>query len=1276
MPKTKSSNFIAAILLALLVSASARAGTLFADLTSNPPPVFDVSTIISDLRLYLNTDSGHVYSQYSNYPWEDRGPDLGGGNRGAVGQVLKQADGSEVMVFNFSNLRLTVRLDIIGSRPAVIMSPGNVLIDATVVVSAGGGAGAVGASTTAYRDFQGSSVPLPGPNGSSAAGTTGGGGGQGEGGVCLVTYYSWGWDWAFAGGGGGGGFVSAGENGGSGHTVNCSDGRVLRFAGGTGGEAYGAWNILSGGGAGGAGGTGTSWGGWQVGGGSGGNGGGAVLFVAGGDLIITANGSIHADGANAPYFDGGAGEGSGGGGAGGYVAFNIAGRWQNDGIISARGGNGSWGAVLHPGATAPASSRDQMGGEGSGGYVAVNPAVIVNTGTIDVSSGALGESPMGGKVLLDAGSIFNSGQITGATNTRNSSVVSTISVVAGTTVPGAPIIGTAIPANTSATVNFSAPNSNGGAAVTGYTVTASPGGSTATGSGSPITISGLANGTAYTFTVRAANANGSGSPSAVSNRVTPSTGPGAPTIGTVTPGDASATVSFTAPSDNGGSPIISYTVTAGSAGYGGSTSASGTASPITVGNLINGQPYTFTITATNANGTSGASAASNSVTPATLPSSPVVGKAIADNASASISFGTIVGQAITSYTASCAAGNASPITASGGNSPIMVMGLANGTAYACSITATNWVGTSGPSESVSVIPRTVPGAPTIGTATAVNGQATVTFTAPSDNGGSAITGYMVTSKPGNVIAYGSASPIKVSGLTNLTSYTFTVTASNAAGTSAASVASNSVAPQPTPGAPSMGAISQYGDGGAWVTFTAPADSGGSAITGYSVTCGSLAASGSASPIAVWGLTNGMTYSCSVAATNAFGTGAISAAMNIVGFVQAGTSTGGSPGGPGTPGAPTNFSIDIGNGRVTLGFTAPSSSGSSSIVGYTANCSSASASSSASGSASPITVTGLTNGATYNCSVAAINAAGTGTAATIPVSIMPRGAPGAPTGVSAIAGNTSAAVSFAPPVDNGGSAIQNYTVISSPGNLIGRGTASPITVSGLSNGTSYTFNVTATNAWNVGATSPASNSVTPAAPGSTTINVFAGWNLVGIGVSAALDVATAFGDATKVVTVWKWDAASSKWAFYTPSLLGPALNNYASGKGYELLSTINAGEGFWVNASQAFGVQLSAGTSVMSADFTSGGSKPLRLGWSLIALGETKTPSQFNTALGIDLTTLWAWDNSSSNWYFYAPSLDYKGGTVLIDYIATKGYLDFTKSNKTLGPGVGFWVNKP
>jgi len=95
------------------------------------------------------------------------------------------------------------------------------------------------------------------------------------------------------------------------------------------------------------------------------------------------------------------------------------------------------------------------------------------------------------------------------------------------------------------------------------------------------------------------------------------------------------------------------------------------------------------------------------------------------------------------------------------------------------------------------VAATVPGAPTIGTATAGNAAATISFTAPTSNGGSAITSYTVTSSPGGITATATASPITVTGLTNGTAYTFTVTATNANGNGPASAPSNSVTPTAT-----------------------------------------------------------------------------------------------------------------------------------------------------------------------------------------------------------------------------------------------------------------------------------------------------------------------------------------------------------------------------------------------------------------------------------------------------------------------------------------------
>ncbi|WP_189663242.1 MULTISPECIES: DUF1566 domain-containing protein [unclassified Polaribacter] len=90
-----------------------------------------------------------------------------------------------------------------------------------------------------------------------------------------------------------------------------------------------------------------------------------------------------------------------------------------------------------------------------------------------------------------------------------------------TTVPDPPIIVNATTENAKSTVSFTAPVSDGGSAITEYTVTSNPGGLAAKAGISPITITGLSNGTAYTFSVTATNAKGTSNPSSASNSVTP-----------------------------------------------------------------------------------------------------------------------------------------------------------------------------------------------------------------------------------------------------------------------------------------------------------------------------------------------------------------------------------------------------------------------------------------------------------------------------------------------------------------------------------------------------------------------------------------------------------------------------------------------------------------------------------------------------------------------------------------------------------------------------------
>jgi trimeric autotransporter adhesin len=167
------------------------------------------------------------------------------------------------------------------------------------------------------------------------------------------------------------------------------------------------------------------------------------------------------------------------------------------------------------------------------------------------------------------------------------------------------------------------------------------------------------------------------------------------------------------------------------------------------------------------------------------------------------------------------------------------------------------------------ITRSAPPAPTIGTAVVSNGQVTVSFTAAPFNGGAPVTGYIA--RCGNATGMGTTSPITVSGLTTDVIVTCSVQASNYLGNGSASAASNSVTLATVPGAPVVAQpYAVAGSGQVSVNFTAPLNNGGSPITHFTATCGTVSLSGGASPIVVTGLTNGVEVTCTVVAVNVIG----------------------------------------------------------------------------------------------------------------------------------------------------------------------------------------------------------------------------------------------------------------------------------------------------------------------------------------------------------------------------------------------------------------------
>ena len=202
-------------------------------------------------------------------------------------------------------------------------------------------------------------------------------------------------------------------------------------------------------------------------------------------------------------------------------------------------------------------------------------------------------------------------------------------VATGASEPSAPTGVTAVAGNGEATVTWTAPAADGGAPVTQYQVKAIPSGKTAVVHGCPTatsaTVTGLADGHSYLFTVTATNATGTSQRAVTESVVTPLGPPDPPTHVVATADDGSAAVSWQAPAVDNGSPVTSYTVAPSPPcpGCRGLTVSGGPPATLTtVSGLTDGTSYTFAVKAANALGTGAASVASTTVTPTAAVGAP------------------------------------------------------------------------------------------------------------------------------------------------------------------------------------------------------------------------------------------------------------------------------------------------------------------------------------------------------------------------------------------------------------------------------------------------------------------------------------------------------------------------------------------------------------------------------------------------------------------------------------------------------------------------------
>ncbi len=683
--------------------------------------------------------------------------------------------------------------------------------------------------------------------------------------------------------------------------------------------------------------------------------------------------------------------------------------------------------------------------------------------------------------------------------------------------PGAPTNVVAVPRTGSATVSWTPPVDLGGTPITGYRVDVFDGAGQplddldelAAEGATSVVVDGLTAGTPYRFAVTAQNAAGAGAPSAQTDPIVlqiVQAVPDAPSGVTAVPVDGSAagkgvvTVSWSAPNDNG-SPIVSYTVYLDD-GLGCAVNAPALTCDI---KGRTGGSFAVSVTATNDIG-EGPSSQVLPVTLLTKPPAPRNAIAVAGDASAVVSWKAPRfdgGSPITSYDVRVLDEAGAPLFLEGCSvtdaTTCTVHGLTNGTSYSFEVVAYNTSGEGKPATTTLVKPEaapvTVPAAPTKVKAVPVDGRAAgkgvikVSWKVPTSDGGAPIASYTVYLDGGlGCVVNAPELACEITGRTG-GSFAVSVAASNDIGEGPTSedVAVTLLTKPPAP----RKATAIAGDASAFVSWKAPKSDGGSAITSYDVRVLDEAGSpldlagcsvaADARSCTVDGLTNESSYTFAIVAHSAIGEGKPATTGVVIPTAGPIPAT--------APAAPTLDALVAGDGSITVSWVR-NSDGGSPITGYIVTAAGTSGCV-ADAAATSCTLTGLTNGQAYFVSVQAVNAIGTssqsnGLIATPVAPVTPSAAPSAPTGVSAVTGDGQVTVAWTAPASTGGSPITGYTVIASPdGQTCQTTDALTCTVQGLTNGTAYTFTVTATNAIGESPASDASAPVIPATPATPT-----------------------------------------------------------------------------------------------------------------------------------------------------------------------------------------------
>lgn len=404
-------------------------------------------------------------------------------------------------------------------------------------------------------------------------------------------------------------------------------------------------------------------------------------------------------------------------------------------------------------------------------------------------------------------------------------------------------------------------------------------------------------------------------------------------------------------------------------------------------------------------------------------------------ANAALSVAWTAASGATSYTATAynaaSAGSSQGTPCTVATTSCSVTGLTNGTTYYVEVVATDGSTTATSTPRVTGTPATVPGAPQSVVVTGSDGSVSVAWSAPTSDGGAAITSYEATAydassggtSQGSCTTSGTT--CSISSLTNGTTYHVEVIATNAVGAGAASARSSGIAGG-SAGAP-RSVTATRGDGYIEVDWLAPTSDGGSPVTSY-VASAYTSSSSSAAAVAtctttglecrISGLTNATEYYVSVAAVTAVRTGTSSSRVRVSAA--------------GSPGAPTSVTATRGNGFATVSWRAPSTTGGSRITRYIAHAYSTLTEGTAIAACEPTTakptqcvIGPLPNGSAYYIDVTATNAIGLSATSAPRVTVTTATTPDIPTGVVAVQVGPRVDVAWRVPASDGGLPISEY-----------------------------------------------------------------------------------------------------------------------------------------------------------------------------------------------------------------------------------------------------------